>query len=873
MATVYLARDLKHDRLVALKVLHPSLSESLGADRFLREVRLAARLQHPLICTVLDSGVTDGATTGARPFYWFTMPYVEGESLRDRLNRETQLPFEDALAIVREASEALEYAHQHGVVHRDIKPENILLTGKHALVADFGIAKAIASGGGQAGEGGHATPVTGTGVSIGTPAYMSPEQASGERELDGRTDVYSLGCVLYEMLAGEPPFTGPTIQTIVAKLLTTDPAPLSVVRPGTPPAVQDIVKHALARTPADRYPSAADLTAAVERALRGARRTGGTSEVSVAAPAPKSLVARRPAVLFILGITLGLGALFAWRHFGTAAASPSGSTPARLAVIPFENLGDSADAYFADGMTDEIRAKLASLSGLVVTASTSAAEYKNSPKSVQQIARELGVDYLLLGKIRWEKSGAVSRVRVSPELIQVGNVAAPTTRWEQPMDATMTDVFQVQADIAGRVASALNLALGQNEQQELASRPTLNLAAYDAYLRAHEIMALGASVAGSETRRAIALYERAVALDSGFALAWSELSLAHSGRYFTGAATPEDSAAADQAASRAFAINPRLPQAFEARGVFYNYVLFDYPKALEQFAEGRRLAPRDANLLAGTAFSQFSSGKWQDALTTLNEAQVLDPRSTLTGTRLARTYLWLRRYPEAKEAAERLVSLAPTSIGAIEQLAMVYLAQGDLAGAQAAIRSKSNAVDPVDLVTYFTNFWDLYWVLDEEQQQLVLRIGPDPYGDDRRAWALAVMQILYMRGDQPKARAYADSARVAGEAALAASPKDAQGMVLLGLADAYAGRSAEAVRIGEASTGQVPIEKDAYSGPYYQHLLARIYLRTGHPDKAVDILEKLLGVPYYLSPGWLRIDPEWKPLHGNPRFEKLIAAK
>jgi tetratricopeptide (TPR) repeat protein len=441
------------------------------------------------------------------------------------------------------------------------------------------------------------------------------------------------------------------------------------------------------------------------------------------------------------------------------------------------------------------------------------------------------------------------------------------------MDATMTDVFQVQADIATRVAAALNLALGQSEQHELASRPTENLAAYDAYLRAHEIMTAGASSAGSEARRAIALFERAVALDSNFALAWSELSLAHSGVYYSASANPEDSAAADQTASRALALNPRLPEAIRARGDFYNLVLGDFAKALDQFAEARKLAPRDADLLGSTSFSQFSSGRWQDALSTLNEAQVLDPRSVLVASRLSRVYLWLRRYPEAKEAAQRLVALSPASPSAIEALAMVYLAEGDFSGAQAAIRDKGNAVDPVDMVTYLSNFWDLYWVLDDEQQQLALRVGPGPFGDDRRAWGMAGMQILFMRGDQVRARAYADSARLAGEAALAASPKDAQSMALVGLADAYAGRSAEAIRMGEAAVSQVPMERDAYSSPYYQHLLARVYLHTGHPDKALDLLERLLSVPYYLSPGWLRIDPEWKPLHGNPRFEKLIAAQ
>src|SRR5438876_387924 len=252
MATVYLARDLKHDRRVALKVLHAELAAALGQERFHREIMLAARLQHPHILTVLDSVEAAGQL-------WFTMPYVEGESLRDRLNREKQLPVEDALRIAREAALALEYAHHHGVIHRDIKPENLLLTTDGStLVADFGIARALGAGEQQ---------LTGTGMAVGSPAYMSPEQASGTRDVDVRTDVYALGCVLYEMLAGEPPYTGPTPQAILARALTETPRPIHAMRAGVPEAVDAVIAKAMAVTAADRYASAAEFTRALELKL------------------------------------------------------------------------------------------------------------------------------------------------------------------------------------------------------------------------------------------------------------------------------------------------------------------------------------------------------------------------------------------------------------------------------------------------------------------------------------------------------------------------------------------------------------------------------------------------------------------------------
>ncbi|MGH7627930.1 MAG: protein kinase domain-containing protein, partial [Gemmatimonadales bacterium] len=443
MATVYLARDLKHDRPVALKVLLPELAASLGPDRFQREIRLAARLQHPHILTVHDSGETAGQL-------WFTMPYVEGESLRDRLKRERQLPVEDALRIAREAAQALQYAHEHGVVHRDIKPENLLLTKDgNTLVADFGIARAL--GGDE--------HLTQTGMSVGTPAYMSPEQASGDKGLDARTDVYSLGAVLYEMLAGEPPYTGPTAQVIVMKRFTEPVPSVRKMRASVPAAVAEAIQWALAAVPADRYATAADFGRALQPPVvtTPPAVTVATPSTTPAAPtsAPIARSRRIPiaAITLALGFLIGLGVLFAWRRSHGGADDSAG--PKRVAVLPFENLGDSADAYFADGITNEVRGMLSQIAGLAVIARASSNEYRKTTKAPQQIARELGVDYLLTATVQWEKTpGSPSRVRVSPELVQVAPGAAPTTKWQQGFDASLTDVFRVQADIAGKVASA-----------------------------------------------------------------------------------------------------------------------------------------------------------------------------------------------------------------------------------------------------------------------------------------------------------------------------------------------------------------------------------------------------------------------------------
>jgi serine/threonine-protein kinase len=864
MATVYLAQDVRHDRPVALKVLHPELAAALGPERFQREIRFAARLQHPHILTVLDSGEAAGRL-------WFTMPFVEGESLRSRLQRERQLPVDAALQIAREAARALDDAHQHGIIHRDIKPENILLTKDGStLVADFGIARAVAGD----------ERLTQTGMAIGTPAYMSPEQASGDKGVDERTDVYSLGAVLYEMLAGEPPYTGPTAQAMIAKRFT-DPVPsVRRVRPSVPETIDQAIQRALAPVAADRFANAGDFARALQAPVMTPTATPA-SPVTPVAPTVPAMSApsaaagaaargeRRVPVLtitLIAGFLLGLGVLFGWlRQHGPEA--PAGAGPRRLAVLPFENLGAAGDEYFADGVTDEVRGKLASLPGLQVTARSSSGQYKKTAKTPQEIGRELGVDYLLTGTVRWEKAAGGNRVRVSPELIQVSTAS---TKWQQPFDAALSDVFQVQADIAGRVAQALNVALEEPKQEQLAERPTQNLAAYDAYLKGEEITQGITGVDPTTLRRGAGYYEQAVALDSTFALAWAQLSRTVAYAYFLGTPTPTDAERARSTADRALALAPNRAEGRLALGDYYRYVRGDNASALEQYTEGQRLAPSNADVLTGAGLVQQGLGRWEDALGQLQKALALDPRSFAAARRLALTLLRLRRYPEALAACDRALALGPTNLQAIETKAMVRLAVGDLPGARAELRAAPKEVEPTALVSYVANYWDLFWLLDDDQQALLLRLTPQAFGDDRASWGIVLAQTYALRGDRAKARAYGDSARIAIEEQLKGVPEDAQLHVFLGLALAYLGRDSEAVREGERSVALQSVAADGYTGPYIQHQLVRIYLLVGEHEKALDQLEPLLEIPYHLSPGWLRIDPAFDPVRKHPRFHKLV---
>ncbi len=389
-AVVYLAHDIRHDRSVALKVLHDEIAADVGAERFEREIKLAARLQHPHILGVFDSGTVDGRL-------YFTMPFVEGETLRQRIQRERQLPVADAIGIAREVADALHYAHNHGVIHRDIKPENILLIGRHAMVADFGIARVLGSVGGS--PGGDTAALTQTGMSIGSPGYMSPEQATGERALDARSDIFALGCVLYEMLAGEAPFDAPTVQGRIARTLAEAPRPIATLRPTVTGAIDAIIAKALAKVPADRYASADQLANALGETFSA---TTSDPVVPAAATHPRTTarinapsLGRRLGVAAGIGALVIVGALFAWR---SRERAPSGSA---LAVLPFESMGTSEDASFADGITEEVRGKLAAVPGLRVVARTSSNEYRGTRKTPREIGGELGVQYILTGTVRW----------------------------------------------------------------------------------------------------------------------------------------------------------------------------------------------------------------------------------------------------------------------------------------------------------------------------------------------------------------------------------------------------------------------------------------------------------------------------------------
>ncbi len=870
MGVVYEAEDTDLGRHVAIKLLPEELAHNYEAmERFVREARAASALNHPHICTIHELGKQDD-----QPF--IVMELMEGRTLKEEIGGHA-LPIERVIRLGAQITDGLEAAHGAGIVHRDIKPANIFVTERgEAKLLDFGLAK-LAAGRVRAAVA-DATQdatlsqpdlVTTPGTTMGTVSYMSPEQALG-KEVDARSDLFSLGVVLYEMATGTLPFRGDSPAETINAVLNKEPVPPVRLNPDVPADLERIIAKALEKDPALRCQSATEVEADLKRL---ARDTGPVET----APSMVAVPRRRPSWAMAAGIAAAAvafavaGALL----LRSRQAPPSATTgPKRIAVLPFENLGAKDDDYFADGMTDEVRNKLTSLAGLAVIARSSSNDYKGTTKSANRIAEELGTPYLLTATVRWEKgAGGASRIRVTPELVEVTGAGAPVARWRDSFDATLTDVFQVQGEIAIRVAQALDVALSAGSKQRLAEKPTQSLAAYEAYLRGEEASQAMTAIDPPSLRRAVDYYEQAVALDAGFMEAWARLSLSSSFLYYNGTPTPSLEARAREAAERALALAPERPEGHLALGSYYSNVLKDYARALPELQRARALAPGDSGCASSAAVAEQSLGRWEAALGHLEEARRLDPRSVVTLQRLAVTALWLRRTADARQTFDAVLTLAPNNLALLEEKAMTYLQEGELAGARSALKAVPREIEPTALVAYVAYYWDLVWVLDQGQRDLLLRLTPSAFDDDRGAWAICLTQAYALMRDEANVRKYADIARAAFVEQLEAVPDDPQRHALVGLSFAYLGRKSEAIRQAERAVELLPISMDAYGGAYIQHQLVRVYILVGEHEKALDSLEPLLKVPYYLTPGWLAIDPNFALLKGNPRFEKLLKSK
>jgi serine/threonine-protein kinase len=638
MATVYLAQDLKHDRKVAVKVLKPELAAVLGADRFLAEIKVTANLQHPNLLPLFDSGEADG-------FLYYVMPYVEGETLRARLERERQLPVEETARLVSLLANALDYAHAQGVIHRDLKPENILLPAGQPVIADFGIALAVAHAGGSR--------VTETGLSLGTPDYMSPEQAAGERALDARSDQYALAAVTYEMLTGEPPHTGPTAQIIIARLMTEKPRSLRATRPGVPVAMDLAVGRALAKAPADRFPTC-----------------GAFARALVTSPG------RRNRSVLIGAAAAGLVVLVGLAWLATSRkSSVHGADAKSIAVLPLANLsGDQADDYFGIGLSEEITRALAK-AGVRVIGRVSAGALQAKGLDERAIARELGVNSLLTGTVQ----RAAGQIRINVTLVSAADGAV---RWTEKYDRPLANVFAVQDEIARTVAATLLGSLGRQPSTAATRAETTDP-------EAHALFLQGQVLFNRRTARtlnqAIALFERAAARDPGYARAEASLAMALAvlPAYVQDSTTPIV-ARAVAAAERAIAMDSTIPESYTALGYGYS-LLGELSRAEESF---RRAVALDSTV--ATAWGWYGLlanrlGDFRVAHERIARARRLEPASLIARQWEAQVFLMERRFPEADAAASATMALDSTFTLAWQQRENVQLAVGQVAPAVALL--------------------------------------------------------------------------------------------------------------------------------------------------------------------------------------------
>ena len=621
MAIVFLAEDLKHHRRVAIKVLDPELSRTLASERFHREITLAARLSHPNILALYDSGEASG-------HLYYVMPYAQGESLRDRLEREGALSVSDVLAITGEVAEALNHAHAEGVIHRDIKPENILLSGGHAIVADFGIARAVDAAGGER--------LTATGLAIGTPAYMSPEQASGVRAVDARSDVYSLACVAYEMLGGDPPFTGGSPQAIMARHALDTPLPLRTVRPTVSEAIDAVLAKALAKVPGDRFETPVQFV----EALRKAQATG---EIKLFWR-PRLWLRQRSHRLTAAVAVLAVVALAMVLTRQWLAARADRVTA--LAVLPFENLsGDSTQEYFARGMHDALRGAIGQTAGVRVLWG-GVERYRNSTKPDTTIARELGVDAL----VRATVVRSADSVHVQVRLIQARD--AERLLWSHAYDIHTEHVMAVH-DSAAR-AIARTVASELPGASSLPRPRPVNPASYEAYLRGMYYIALPQR---DSQQKGIAFLQEAIDKNPGDPLAYAGLALGYATSGHSPNPLPDALTIGKAAALRALTLDSTLAEAWEALALLKEYLEWDWAGAERAFRRANALNP---NLLLNHYHYAFYLGlfdRLDEAFAEQKLAIALNPFDVARAADLAGFYIATHRYDDAIAQARKALAM------------------------------------------------------------------------------------------------------------------------------------------------------------------------------------------------------------------------
>ena len=858
MSRVFVATETVLSREVVIKVLAPELAEGINVDRFRREIQLAARLQHPHIVPLLAAG-----EAGRLPF--FTMPFIQGESLRARLTRGGELPIADAVRLLREVASALAYAHAHGVVHRDIKPDNVLVSGGSAMVTDFGVAKALDAATSSAA--GHLTQL---GVALGTPAYMAPEQAAADPATDHRADLYAFGAMAYELLTGEPPFTGRPTQALLAAHAVETPESIARRRPAVAGPLADLVMRCLEKRPADR-PQTADEIMRVLDAVPVSTGAIRASTVKIAVPHRTSgwwrmLVLAGCVVVSVVGTGL-------WLRHRSSGAAGGGAGPTMLAVLPFENDGPASDAYFADGLTEAITNRLASVHSLAVIDRRSAGQYKGTNKTPKQIGRELGVQYVLEGTVRWATdAGGGRKVQITPTLVSTADLT--TKPAGGPYVVVPSDVFQVQTDVATKVADALSATLDVNDQKALAARPTQSADAYDAYMRGAELADQDITQDPRITRAAMDQFERATKLDPRFALAFARLANERMQWTVYDLNDRARQTAARAAIDSALVLDPNLPEAHQYNAYYERFFDNDLTAASAELARALALRPNDADMIGAMGSMQLTRGQIDSGFANIATSVRLDPRSLEVLNRAASQAINYRRFREGETYADRMIALAPQSVAGYNFKANVELqGYGDTARARRTLDSARQFMPRLPL-------WlagDLAELGPADRARLE-RMSLDEMSASTVLDSISyyiTKATLFLGRDPGRVRAYGDSILRIGQRITPGGPVDVGRRILLAFGYALSDRRADADReiaVVKQNAAASPNPRSPQAGQIAFNL-AMIYAVRGDADSTVAMLRQVLTLPSGISAPYLKLDPTYTLVRDSPAFEALVSGR